>query len=67
MGKRIAKRVCWKADSFDVFGEPGGGRLCLKTFCAPFYIEYIEQDVLIQKTVLYRITLKNHELLAEPT
>lgn len=35
----------------------------LRTFSAPFYIEYIEQDVLIQKTVLYRITLKHHSLL----
>ena len=30
----------------------------LKTYSAPFYIEYIEQDVLIQKSILYRITLE---------
>ena len=35
----------------------------LKTYCNPFYIEYIEQDILIQKTILYRITLKDHALL----
>ncbi|WZN59201.1 DUF676 domain-containing protein [Chloropicon roscoffensis] len=42
-------------------GQGTGKRL--RAFCNPFYIEYIEQDVLIQKTVLYRITLKHLWLL----
>ena len=43
-------------------GGQGTGKR-LRAFCNPFYIEYIEQDVLIQKTVLYRITLKHLWLL----
>ncbi len=50
-------------------GEGGGGGAgagdCKghRSYCSPFYIEYIEQDVPIQKTVLYRITLKQYRLL----